>query len=118
MASVMRGAGFDPTGGSSLVPPGNPNAPLAPNTTSTPAPAIPGGGTPAPGGTAPAPNLFGPNPFGTDASALLQFLGAGGPSFGSGASPLGSAPPPADARPPEERFQVQLQVRTFVVHYT
>ncbi len=44
----------------------------------------------------PTPNLFGGDP-----SALLQLLGGASPS--------------ADARPPEERFQVQLQVRHFVV---
>jgi ubiquilin len=115
MASMMRGAGLDPLagplGGSAFTPPGNPNASSAPNTTATPA--TPESGS-TPGGTAPAPNLLGPNPFGADPSALLQFLGAGSPAFGGGAS-LGSAPP-ADTRPPEERFQVQLQVRTtFIV---
>lgn len=108
MASMMRGAGLDPLdgplGGSAFTPPGNPNAPSAPNTTATPATP---GSAPTPGGTASAPNPFGPNPFGADPSALLQFLGAGGPLFSGGASPSGA--PPADTRPPEERFQVQLQ---------
>ena len=110
----MRGAGLDPLegplGGSAFTPPGNPNAPSAPNTTTTPATP---GSAPTPGGTASAPNPFGPNPFGADPNALLQFLGAGGPLFSGGASPSGA--PPADTRPPEERFQVQLQVRTFIV---
>jgi ubiquilin len=113
MASMMRGAGLDPLGGppggSTFTPPGNPNAPSDPNTTTPPETP---GSAPTPGGTASAPNLFGTNPFGADASALLQFLGAGGPAFGGGAS-LGGTPP-AETRPPEERFQVQLQVRTFI----
>jgi len=107
MASMMRGTGLDPLagsfGGPTFAPPGNPNAPVAPNTASTPA--TPGGG-PAASVTTPAPNPFGPNPFGMDPSVLSQILGAGGPGFGSGASPFGT---PADTRPPEERFQVQLQ---------
>jgi len=115
MASMMRGTGLDPLagsfGGPTFAPPGNPNAPGAPNTASTPA--TPGGG-PAASGTTPAPNPFGPNPFGMDPSALSQILGAGGPGFGSGASLFGT---PADTRPPEERFQVQLQVRIFVLRY-
>lgn len=57
--------------------------------------------------------------------ALMQQIlsGGGGPfgglggglggGFGGGLGGLGGTPPaPADARPPEERFQVQLQVRT------
>jgi len=103
MASMMRGAGSDPLagpfGGSSFVPPGNPNASSASNTASTPATS---GGVPAPSGTAPTPNQFESNPFSADPSALLQLLGAGGPGFAG-------APPSAEARPPEERFQVQLQ---------
>ncbi|SRR6266478_1629147 len=95
MASMMRGAGLDPQagpfGGATPVAPGNPNAPAL-NITSTTTPPV---GGPAPGGT-PTPNLFGGDP-----SALLQLLGGASPS--------------ADARPPEERFQVQLQVRHFVV---
>jgi hypothetical protein len=111
MASVMRGAGSDPLagpfGGSSFVAPGNPNASSASNTASTPATS---GGVPAPGGTAPTPNQFESNPFSADPSALLQLLGAGGPGFAG-------APPSAEARPPEERFQVQLQVRAFIMPY-
>lgn len=96
MASMMRGAGPDPAvspfGGSTPTAPGNPNAIAASNTTSTTQPPL--GGL-APGGTPPIPN-----PFGGDPGALLQLLGGVNPS--------------ADARPPEERFQVQLQVRHFV----
>lgn len=92
----MRGAGLDPLaspdGGSTPVAPGNPNATPASNTTSTTIPPV---GGPAPAGTPPMPNLFGGDP-----GALLQLLGG--------------VPPSADARPPEERFQVQLQVRHFV----
>jgi ubiquilin len=109
MASMMRGAGFDPVtgpfGGSTFASPGNPNSSRASNTASTTM--TPGGG-PASSGTAPAPNPSGLNPLGADPSALLQLLGAG-------ASPLGGVPTPVDTRPPEERFQVQLQVRTFVI---
>lgn len=56
-------------------------------------------------------------PFNT---ALMQQIlaGGGGPfgglggGFGGGLGGLGGTPPaPADTRPPEERFQVQLQVR-------
>jgi len=116
MASMMRGAGLDPlaapTGGLPFPPPGNPNSSSASNTTTTPATH---GGDPAPSGTTPAQNLFGQSPFGPDPSSLLQLLGAGGPGFGSGASPFGSAPPSTETRPPEERFQVQLQVRSSVV---
>jgi len=94
MASMMRGAGFDPLagplGGSIPVGQGNPSASLASNTTSTTATPV---GGPAPGETPQAPN-----PFGTDPSALLQLLGGAPPST-----------PSTDARPPEERFQVQLQ---------
>lgn len=97
MASMMRGAGLDPLaspfGGSTPVAPGNPSATPASNTTSTTATPV---GGPAPGGIPQAPN-----PFGADPSALLQLLGG--------------VPPSTDARPPEERFQVQLQVRNFVV---
>lgn len=96
MASMMRGAGPDPVvspfGGSTPTAPGNPNATQASNTTSTTTPPV--GGL-APGGTPPIPN-----PFGGDPGALLQLLGGVNPSV--------------DARPPEERFQVQLQVRHFV----
>jgi hypothetical protein len=103
MASMMRSAGLDPLagpfGGSTPAAPGNPNAPLASNTTSTTA--APVGGGPTTGATPPAPN-----PFGADPSALLQLLGGVPPSAVS---------PSADARPPEERFQVQLQVRNVVV---
>jgi ubiquilin len=109
MASMMRGAGLDPLagphGGSTFTAPGNPSASPDPHT-STPAP--PGSGSTA-DGTTPAPSLFGPNPFGADPSALLQLLGAGVPSRAPSLS--------TDARPPEERFQVQLQVRTFSVRY-
>ncbi|KAI9441010.1 hypothetical protein H4582DRAFT_1940935 [Lactarius indigo] len=109
MASMMRSAGIDPLAGplggptqSGFPAPGNPT-PQAANTAS--APAAPGA-TPAASGTAPVPNPFGPL---GDPSALMQLLGgAGGAGFGPGvgASPLPGAPPP------EERFQVQLQVRT------
>ena len=96
MASMMRGAAPDPLaspfGGSNPISPGNSNATPAPNTASTTTP--PAGG-PSPGGTPPTPNMFGGDP-----GALLQLLGG--------------VPPSADARPPEERFQVQLQVRHFV----
>lgn len=99
MASMMRSAGLDPLagpfGGST---PGIPNAPPASNTASTTAAPV---GGPTTGATPPAPN-----PFGADPSALLQLLGGVQPS---------AVPPSADARPPEERFQVQLQVRHFVV---
>lgn len=101
MASMMRGAGLDPMaspfGGSTPIGPGNPNATPASGTTSTTTPPV---GGPAPGGMPPTPNLFGGDP-----GALLQLLGGGG----------GGVPPSADARPPEERFQVQLQVRQFVM---
>jgi hypothetical protein len=106
MASMMRNAGFDPLagpiGGSTPLAPGNPNAPPLSNTTSTTATPV---GGPAPGGTPPAPNLLGADP-----SALLQLLG-GMPPSASG------VPPSVDARPPEERFQVQLQVRHFVLRH-
>jgi hypothetical protein len=111
MASVMRGAGLDPLGGpmggqtqTGFPAPGNPNAP---QTASSPtAPAAPGT-IPATGGTAPVPSLYASGPLG-DPSALMQLLGgAGGAGFGPGpgASALPAGPPP------EERFQVQLQVR-------
>jgi ubiquilin len=97
MASMMRGAGLDPQAspfeGSTPIAPGNPNATSALNPTSTTTPPV---GGPAPGGTPPTPNLFGGDP-----GALLQLLGG--------------VPPSADAHPPEERFQVQLQVRHFVM---
>ena len=117
MASMMRGAGLDPLaapiGGSPFPSPGNPTPSPTSNTATTPA--TPGGG-PAPSSTTPTQNLFGQSPFGPDPSSLLQLLGAGGPGFG-GASPFGSAPPSTDTRPPEERFQVQLQVRSSVVRH-
>jgi ubiquilin len=97
MASMMRGAAPDPLaspfGGSTPIAPGNPNATPASNTTSTTPPQV---GGPAPGGTPPMPNMFGGDP-----GALLQLLGG--------------VPPSADAHPPEERFQVQLQVRHFIM---
>jgi ubiquilin len=116
---MMRGAGLDPlaapTGGSPFPPPGNPNPSPTSDTATTPA--TPGGGS-APSSTTPAQNLFGQSPFGPDPTSLLQLLGAGGPGFGSGASPFSSAPPSTtDTRPPEERFQVQLQVRNSVVRH-
>jgi len=98
MASMMRGAGFDPQaspfGGSTPIAPGNPNVPPASNTTSTTTPPV---GGPPPGGTSTTPNVLGGDP-----NALLQLLG-------------GVTPPSAGARPPEERFQVQLQVLHFVI---
>ena len=113
MASMMRGAGIDPLSGggspfggpshSGFPAPGNPNAPQAGNT--VPTPAAPGA-TPAAGGAAPVPNLFGP--LGGDPSQLMQLLGGMG---SAGFPPRGSAAPLPDAPPPEERFQVQLQVR-------
>lgn len=111
MASLMRSAGVDPLGAplggqaqSGFPAPGNPNAPQAANTPTSPAAP---GTTPASAGTAPVPNLFG-GPLG-DPSALMQLLGgAGGAGFGPG---LGASAPPSGP-PPEERFQVQLQVRT------
>lgn len=114
MASMMRGAGIDPLAGgpfgaptqSGFPAPGNPNAPQAGNT--SPAPAAPGT-TPAGSGAAPAPNLFGS--LGGDPSQLMQLLGGmGSGGFASHAS----ASPLPDAPPPEERFQVQLQVRTLL----
>lgn len=97
MASMMRGAGLDPQaspfGESTPIAPGNPNATSASNPTPTTTP--PAGG-PAPGGMPPTPNLFGGDP-----GALLQLLGG--------------VPPSTDAHPPEERFQVQLQVRHFLM---
>lgn len=115
MASLMRSAGVDPLGAplggqaqSSFPAPGNPNAPQAANT--PPAPAVPGT-APAASGTAPVPNLFG-GPLG-DPSALMQLLGgAGGAGFGSGFGPGPGASALPSGPPPEERFQVQLQVRT------
>ena len=109
MASVFRGAGVDSFGGPmggqtqpSFPAPGNPNAPQTAGSPTTPAAP---GTTPATGGTAPLPNLYGQ--FG-DPSALMQLLGGvGGAGFGPGA---GAAALPAGP-PPEERFQVQLQVR-------
>ena len=108
MASVFRGSGFDNLGGPmggqtqpSFPAPGNPNAPQSANSPTTPAAP---GTTPAAGGTAPLP-MYGQ--FG-DPSALMQLLGGvGGAGFGAGA---GATAPPAGP-PPEERFQVQLQVR-------
>ena len=101
MASIMRGAGLDPLadpfGGSSPIAPGNPNTTPTSAATSTNTPPVGGA---APSGTQPMPNLFGGDP-----GALLQLLGGVPPS---------AVPPSADARPPEERFQVQLQVRHFV----
>ena len=50
------------------------------------------------------------NPFGLNPALLQSMMDpGGGGGFGAwgGAAPA----PPADARPPEERFQVQLQVR-------
>ncbi len=60
-----------------------------------------GGG--AAGATPPAPGggLFG------DPALMQQMLGAFGPGAGLGGLPT----TPADTRPPEERFQIQLQVR-------
>lgn len=112
MASVFRGSGFDNLGGPmggqtqpSFPAPGNPNAPQSANSPTTPAAP---GTTPAAGGTAPLP-MYGQ--FG-DPSALMQLLGGvGGAGFGAGA---GATAPPAGP-PPEERFQVQLQVRRLML---
>jgi hypothetical protein len=118
MASMMRGAGIDPLGGGGgpfggpslpgFPAPGNPNAPQTANT--APAPAA-SGTTPAASGTAPVPDLFGlgGGSLGGDPSALMQLLGGVG---SAGFVPRANAPPLSDAPPPEERFQVQLQVRT------
>ena len=101
MASMMRGAGDDlasPFGGSVPIGPGNSNSNATPTSDTTSTTTPPGV---VPGGTPPTPNLFGGDP-----SALLQLLGGVPPS---------AVPPSADARPPEERFQVQLQVRQSVI---
>jgi ubiquilin len=97
------------------------------------------GGVP-PSGTSPSADpsallqlLGGVPPSGTppsaDPSALLQLLGGVPPSGTSpsadpsallqllGGVPPSGTPPSAGARPPEERFQVQLQVRYSVVRY-
>ena len=85
----------------------------APGTTPAPAAgATPTGGA-APPAAAALPPLF--NPF--NPAAMQQMMGMyGNDPFGrfGGAGAAPSAP--ADSRPPEERFQVQLQVR-HVVYY-
>jgi ubiquilin len=118
MSAMMRegGAGggnpFGAAGGAGGFPaPGTPGgtvSPVNPTAGSLPAQGMapfasmfgPGAGT---GGASPAGAGFDP--------AMMQQLfgmgaGAGNPFGGSAATA-----PPADTRPPEERFQVQLQVR-------
>lgn len=124
MSSVLRGAG---AGGG------------IPGTSPFPAPGVPSGAT-ATGATSPAspsatmqPGITGTGTnvgagAGLPSPALLQALLGAGPfgaglgggglgggslgGFGGGLSPFGVPPAaPVDTRPPEERFQVQLQVR-------
>lgn len=75
-----------------------------------------GAGAPGAGGASPTSPNAGANPFGMVDPNLMQQMfggfggGAGAGGFGGGFG--GGAPAaPADSRPPEERFQVQLQVR-------
>jgi ubiquilin len=118
MSAMMREGGggggnpFGAVGGAGGFPaPGTPGgtvSPVNPTAVSPPAQGMapfasmfgPGAGT---GGASPAGAGFDP--------AMMQQLfgmgaGAGNPFGGSAATA-----PPADTRPPEERFQVQLQVR-------
>ena len=122
MSTLMRGGGGSTAGGSFPAPgtPGNAANPTT-NPTSPTSPA------PAPAqGLAPFASMFNPPTGGVAAGgfdpAMLQQLfgmgaaagaGAGGQNpFGSGVFGGGAAAAPADTRPPEERFQVQLQVRS------
>lgn len=129
MSSAMRGAqggfGGGPLGAApgAFPAPGVPSAAAGTGTTSPTAPST----TTPPGATGTGPNA-GPG-AGLPNPALLQaLLGAGafggglggglggGPGggfsgLGGGLSPFGAPAVPADTRPPEERFQVQLQVR-------
>jgi len=119
-SNMMRQQGLGPetflgAGGGGFPAPGNPNA--SPNTTPTTSPpsTVPG----APASVGASQSLF----DGGDPAALLRMWGAGGVGAGglgagglgtpgAGFPPLfGSPSPPADTRSPEERFQVQLQVR-------
>jgi ubiquilin len=121
------GGGANPFAPAPAFPaPGNPNPTATPSTPSSTSP----GTTPGAGAVPPFPPLFGAPPgsgaaAGGNLPALQQMFGGGMGSpfgFGPGAGGLGGyggfggVPPaspatPADTRPPEERFQVQLQVR-------
>ena len=70
-----------------------------------------GTGPAATGAAAPPPP---PPPGGMlDPALMQQMLAAFGGGGGGGLGGFGSPLAPADSRPPEERFQVQLQVRLF-----
>ena len=129
MSAMMRGTGFGGSGGMGTGPgafpaPGVPSSVAGTAGTGTTSPTTPSSTT-QPGAAGTGANLSAgaglPNP------ALLQALLGAGPfggslgagGFGGGFGGLGGGmgtfgvPPaaPADTRPPEERFQVQLQVR-------
>lgn len=80
-----------------------------------PPPSSGGGASTATGTPGAVPGAgMAPNPYASmfDPAAMQQMLGmlGGGPGLGGfGAPPA----PPADSRSPEERFQVQLEVRFF-----
>ena len=123
MANLMRDMGAGPTMGgfpgmsealgglgglgSAANPTTAPNQTVNANTTSqTPGPT----GAPNPTGTTPGsppPNAF------PDLAMMQQLLALGGSGGGGGGlgGLFGAPPTPADTRPPEERFQVQLEVR-------
>lgn len=132
MSAMMR-AGPGGAGGAggafpgSFPAPGNPSStpgtgmtnPTLPSATAQPG-AIGTGTNPTGviGGGLPNPALLqallGAGPFGGGGGGGgLGGGGLGGSGFGGGFGPFGAAPAavPADSRPPEERFQVQLQVR-------
>jgi ubiquilin len=129
MASMFREPGSSPFGAPHAFPaPGlpstvNPNPPAStPSNPTSPTTQQPGAnafhplfgalaGAPA-GGAAGSPPPFGLPPL--SPALMQQLLGSGVGSspalFGGGHS--GAPVPPSDTRPPEERYQVQLQVRT------
>jgi ubiquilin len=118
---VGGGAGAGGAGG--FPAPGNPGGFPAPGTPGNAAnPTNPASPAPAAQGMAPFASMFNPSAGGAppaggfDPAMLQQLFGLGAAaqnSFGGG-NPFGAfggAATPADTRPPEERFQVQLQVR-------
>ena len=131
MASMFQGAGLGGGtaggfgGANPFAPPPAFPAPGNPNPTSTPSSPSAAGQTPSstttPGAT---PGAVPPFPLFGGAGNLPAMQQMFGMPYGPGAGGLGGfggfggAPAvpatPADTRPPEERFQVQLQVRLFI----
>ena len=122
MSAAMRGAGMGPGlgGGAPSFPapgvPSNTASTGATNPTSPTATTQPGEAGTGAGAGLPNPALLqalmGANPFagglgGGFGGGFGGGLGAPGGGFGAFSAPSA----PADTRPPEERFQVQLQVR-------